>query len=288
MRLRFLALLAVIVALAAPATVTASRQPTPSEQTAITAAALRKLAPIPARCLTFRLKVSTVDHLYALAIPLSSCPAHATDGWLMLKLSSSGWRVISTGTSPPLCTLYSIDDVVKDLFGAPCVMKLTQHTASFTFGAYFYLAGSHVPAREGPPCPAQEIIRGRAYCMLEYEFEGRWYLVSGYVNIKGRSDTEAHGGVIRSWLRGWRQTPMSCARSWGDKGTLSSNDGACHGDIANDIDTYLRLGHPAISNLSSHGTNTAGFDSFYGFNCRRSGRVFLCTNALGDAFRYVI
>jgi hypothetical protein len=287
MKRRFIALLALLAALAVPGAVTAARPPTSSEKTAITAAVLRKLAPIPARCLTVRLSVSTVDHLYALAIPLSSCPRYATDGWVMLKLSSSGWQVASVGSSPPICTLFSTDDVVGDLFGAPCVMKLTQHTATFTFEAAFYRAGSHVPSREGASCPAQEIIQGRAYCILEYEFGGRWFQASGFVSITG-SDIEAHGKVSQSWLRGWRPSPVSCARSWGDKGTLSSNDGACHGDIANDIDTYLRLGHPAFQRLSAHGTNTAGFSSIYEFRCVRSGPAFLCTNALGDAFRYVV
>lgn len=144
-----------------------------------------------------------------------------------------------------------------------------------------------------PLCPAREIIHQVASCAAEFEYHGIWRLVIGTVtqqqvdngsfNANGSpmGNPKDQGTIrfVRAWRRRWRSTPAKCLRSYGLPGRLSSNDGFCYAQLAQDTNT--------AGVVYVHGTDTAGFDPIYRYACRRYRGGKQCTNRVGDAFRYV-
>jgi hypothetical protein len=155
---------------------------------------------------------------------------------------------------------------------------------------------------DNPICPRVEEFEGRISCQAEFEYRGLWRLVEGTVTeaqnanntFEEGSTTPVSGGnpndtatiyFSRKWRRRWRGEPGSCPRGWGIPGTIRTNDGACHADMASDAYYALRTHHTPLR-VGVHGTDLGGFDPIVIYRCHRSGAATECANAVGDAFSY--
>jgi hypothetical protein len=166
-----------------------------------------------------------------------------------------------------------------------------QATAAFkshlaaVYGRHYSRAGRRwalCPRAELFPRPAAGAV---AYCMAEFRYGRRWRFVEGSV-IARPSGMRADFAFERTWIRRWRRSPASCTRSWGVTGRLYTNDGACDGDMAGDLERAMRA-HQSTRRAFVHGTNMAGFQKVGEYRCRRHGVTVACVNGMGDAFRVV-
>ena len=105
--------------LAIPAAI-AARPPTLGERAAITRALPLYLRNTPVECVWLVIRVSRnpryakVDPVYLVASPGSRCLRYASDGFYVLKKSRK-WRIIYSGSDPPLCSKRIPRDLVACL-----------------------------------------------------------------------------------------------------------------------------------------------------------------------------
>jgi hypothetical protein len=161
---------------------------------------------------------------------------------------------------------------------------LNPHTDAEVFLAK---VGHGVPAVEkATVCPGIEISNAHSFCIAEYPAGGHWHLVEGIVTVSGHQYV-ATVGFHRAWIRQWRRSGPSCLAEYNVTGHLESNDGACDGHMASEVEYELRHYHRVPKRTAWAGTNTAGFNPVVLWHCQgtRFGRV-VCSNAVGDAFRY--
>ena len=167
--------------------------------------------------------------------------------------------------------------------------KLTAKTARTTFLAQMPV-GIHIPPREGEPCPAVEIFHGQSECYVEYRLAARWYLIGGVVRIKNRKlvvSRFSSGSWVRKWrrcsLRGWPVPGVltsnnNCGREGGESDAYFVGQEMWHGSVVNGHVSWLTPGWQF--------TDSAGFDSIGSFPCKLRRRTYVCTNAVGDSFKF--
>jgi hypothetical protein len=84
---------------------------------------------------------------------------------------------------------------------------------------------------------------------------------------------------VRKWTRRWRKANTKCLKSWHmqGQGTLSSNTGTCEAALAF---------HFYKGKTFTGGTGSGYYPQITSFPCKRHGRTYTCTNAMGDAIRW--
>jgi hypothetical protein len=119
-----------------------------------------------------------------------------------------------------------------------------------------------------------------ADCLAQFGTGRTWRLLSAGVEAAGSAadPSVSDDPFTRKWVRKMRKQSRSCLRSWGVKGTLYSNLGTCSANLAL---------HYYRGRTFSGGTGTASFPTISRYRCRGHGRTVRCTNALGDAIRWV-
>lgn len=150
--------------------------------------------------------------------------------------------------------------------------------------------GHPVPSKEDFVCPSVEIFSfgpqspEMSGCIAEYSYDGRWYLVRGSVTLRGNAYV-ATISYERSWVRHWTISSRKCLSGQRLAGRLESNDGVCDAQMASDVAYGLRGRRRAPKRVGWHGTDTAGY-AIAEYPCHRSGRATVCSNVVGDSFRY--
>lgn len=129
--------------------------------------------------------------------------------------------------------------------------------------------------------PASEVV----FCMAEFSYHRRRRFLEGRVDVLA-SGMRAHVAYERTWIRRWRRSSAARTGPWGVTGTLYSNDGACNGDMAGDLERAMRSGQ-STRRAFVRGTNTAGFGKVIEYRCHRHGVTVSCVNGMGDAFRLI-
>jgi hypothetical protein len=84
---------------------------------------------------------------------------------------------------------------------------------------------------------------------------------------------------VRKWTRRWRRASTKCLKSWDmqGKGTLFSNTGVCEAALAF---------HFYKGQTFTGGTGSGYYPKITAYPCKRRGRTYTCTNAMGDAIRW--
>jgi hypothetical protein len=120
-----------------------------------------------------------------------------------------------------------------------------------------------------------------AGCWTEFGTGRTWRteLVAATVAVGDNTITFDRKPFARKWTRRWREASTKCLKSWHmqGKGTLSSNTGTCEAALAF---------HFYKGQTFTGGTGSGYYPKITAFPCKRRGRTYTCTNAMGDAIRW--
>jgi hypothetical protein len=120
-----------------------------------------------------------------------------------------------------------------------------------------------------------------AGCWAEFGTGRAWRieLVAARVEPEGFAVTMDSKPFVRKWTRRWRKAGTSCLKSWRmqGKGTLYANTGTCEAGLAF---------HFYKGRTFTGGTGSGYDPKVTSYPCKRRGRTYTCTNAMGDAIRW--
>ena len=192
----------------------------------------------------------------------------------------------------------------------PPAIKPTAQSASQAFTAQLP-KGASIPSAEGLACPGVDlsvILQGYASCFAEYSRGGRWHLASGDVSVRNNQligSIRNTGSWRRKWQvcrqHGWRVSGTNLWVPGSTRDTLVSNNNCGAGAPQSDAyfvqqEMVYGCGRASIPGQSTcrvgtkyvgwQFTDSAGFGSIGTYRCSRRARTFVCSNAVGDSFKY--
>jgi hypothetical protein len=92
----------------------------------------------------------------------------------------------------------------------------------------------------------------------------------------------------QAWTRRWARLPPSIVHDFGARGTASANGPAYDWAFLLGFADSAFKGHKLPASSIIFDGNSSGFPrAMFRFHCALAGRTITCTNALGDALRYV-
>jgi len=289
--MRCVALLVLVGAALLPCTAAASRSPTSIERTALDRTVIKYIDTAQDHCCAkglhakvIAIRVSTVDPTWALvgtAIRTASGQQGQGADLVMHRVRST-WLVTDLGTAVLGC---GVSKAVRTDLRLTCPTAVTTPTpaaASRAFGRWLHNRYGNVQGYW--VCPQAQVIGNEAGCTAEVH-------VGQTRHLTWATATLASGQIVflkisdQTWVREWSPFSRRILSHGGfnTPGELSVNSPAFDWAF---IATQAYRGHHTFSVAGLDGDN-AGLMKFFAFKCSAEQNRISCTNAFGDAMRYI-